>query len=82
MTMEQLENHLRLLKEKAQRKPEYVLFSKMLGETEKEFEQVLLYLPDETQDVIWSFVFQCEAQSDRLLRLVVQDLLEREKELL
>lgn len=39
---------------------------------ERRFEEVLLDLPEETQDVIWQYLFHCEAMSERLLELAIE----------
>lgn len=68
------ELQLEELKKKARRDPSYAVHSSALGRTEKEFEEVLLDLPEHTQDVIWKYVLQCEDLSERMLRLVFLEL--------
>lgn len=39
---------------------------------EREFELALVDLPDETQDIVWRYLFHCEAMSERLLELAYE----------
>ena len=68
-----VKTRIRLLKERARTDGEYArLYAEALV-LEREFEQALVDLPDEVQDMVWRYLFHCEAQSERLLELAMSE---------
>ena len=64
---------IRKLKAAARWDPEYGRLCNTGLVLEREFEAALVDLPHGVQDAVWRYLFHCEAQSERLLELALDE---------
>ena len=68
-----INERIRQLKAAARRDPEYGRLCNLGLVLEREFEAALVDLPDGIQDAVWRYLFHCEAQSERLRALALDE---------